>query len=286
MELKSIIEALLFSSHGALSVNAMVEAIRSRTSKEPDNEELHEFSKIQAQEVENAIQELIQAYAEEGHSFTLTKRSAGWRICALPEYADWSRTLFPEVKPSRLSPPALETLAIIAYRQPITKANMEAVRGVAVDGVLQKLLDKNLIRIAGRADLPGRPLLYETTDLFLEHFGIQAIEDLPNSSELRQVPLPDNESTAEGAEPAETQMALTALEDASLVSKRNKSDLGDAHQAEAAEELSTPNEDDESETVLDQDKAATSPEKAAPDAAATVEVKVEEEQGIDLDEEE
>ena len=106
-------------------------------------------------------------------AFTLTERPSGWRICALPEYAAWSRALFPAAKPSRLSPPALETLAIIAYRQPITKANMEAVRGVAVDGVLQKLMDKNLVRIAGRADLPGRPLLYETTDLFQAILVIQ-----------------------------------------------------------------------------------------------------------------
>jgi segregation and condensation protein B len=104
----------------------------------------------------------------------------------------------------------METLAIIAYRQPITKAAIEAVRGVACDGMIQKLLDRDLIRIGGRAELPGRPLLYETTDLFFEHFGIRSIDDLPNASELRKVKLPDPETAAPAAE-AEQQLALGAI---------------------------------------------------------------------------
>ncbi|MEI6606865.1 MAG: SMC-Scp complex subunit ScpB, partial [Verrucomicrobiota bacterium] len=100
------------------------------------------------------------------------------------------------------------TLAIIAYRQPITKAAIEAVRGVACDGMLQKLLDRDLIRIGGRADLPGRPLLYETTELFFEHFGIRSIDDLPNSTELRKVKLPE---PTPGPADAEQQLALSAI---------------------------------------------------------------------------
>jgi segregation and condensation protein B len=107
-----------------------------------------------------------------------------------PEYAPWVRQLYPEAKPTRLSGPALETLAIIAYRQPVTRADIEAVRGVAVDGVMQVLLDRSLVRIAGRADQPGRPLLYSTTDYFLEHFGLKSTGDLPNAAELGRIPLP------------------------------------------------------------------------------------------------
>ncbi|MEI7911024.1 MAG: SMC-Scp complex subunit ScpB, partial [Verrucomicrobiota bacterium] len=102
------------------------------------------------------------------------------------------------------------TLAIIAYRQPITKAAIEAVRGVACDGMLQKLLDRDLIRIGGRAELPGRPLLYETTELFFEHFGIRSIDDLPNSTELRKVKLPEPQ-TATPAADVEQQLALSAV---------------------------------------------------------------------------
>jgi segregation and condensation protein B len=102
----------------------------------------------------------------------------------------------------------METLAIIAYRQPITKAAIEAVRGVSCDGMIQKLLDRDLIRIGGRADLPGRPLLYLTTDLFFEHFGINSIDDLPNASELRRIKLPEP-STENTTGDSEVQMQLS-----------------------------------------------------------------------------
>ena len=105
----------------------------------------------------------------------------------------------------------METLAIIAYRQPITKAAVEAVRGVSCDGMIQKLLDRDLIRIGGRAELPGRPLLYETTDLFFEHFGIRSVDDLPNASELRKVELPK----AADEQPAEEEEKQLSLAEAS-----------------------------------------------------------------------
>jgi hypothetical protein len=123
----------------------------------------------------------------------------------------------------------METLAIVAYRQPVTKASLEAVRGVSCDGMLQKLLDRELIKIGGRAELPGRPLLYETTDLFFEHFGVKSVDELPNASELRTVRLPEPESetdtesdnnqeehgqhtehTEKSPEEIETQLALSA----------------------------------------------------------------------------
>ena len=107
-----------------------------------------------------------------------------------PAYANWVRQLFPAARPARLTPPSLETLAIIAYRQPITRADVEAVRGVAVDGVLQSLMERGLVKIAGRAEVPGRPLLYETTQFFMEHFGLRNLDELPNADELRQRYLP------------------------------------------------------------------------------------------------
>ena len=97
---------------------------------------------------------------------------------------------FPAPKPARLSAPGLETLAIIAYRQPITRADVEAVRGVNIDGVLQTLMERGLVKIAGRAEIPGRPLLYETTQFFLDHFGLRNLDELPNAEELRRRYLP------------------------------------------------------------------------------------------------
>ncbi len=111
------------------------------------------------------------------------------------------RQLFPESRPARLSAPALETLAIIAYRQPLARAELEAVRGVDAGGVLQTLLDRGLIRIAGRAELPGRPLLYATTQLFLEHFGLKDVQELPAFDELRQTLLAQQETVPPPEEP-------------------------------------------------------------------------------------
>ena len=161
---------------------------------EPEGLTAAALVKISDVEVLAALSALSASYAADGRAFTLAERASGWRIFTLAEYGPWVRGLFPERRPHRLSQPALETLAIIAYRRPITKAAVEAVRGVSIDGPIQKLLDQNLIRIAGRADLPGRPLLYETTDFFFEHFGIRSVDDLPNASELRRIALPTPES--------------------------------------------------------------------------------------------
>jgi segregation and condensation protein B len=130
------------------------------------------------------------------------EKAEGWQLVSDPAYAPWVRQLFPAVKPARLTPPSLETLAIVAYRQPITRADVEAVRGVAVDGVLQSLMERGLVKIAGRAEVPGRPLLYETTQFFLEHFGLRDLDELPNAEELRRRYLP-SAASAKPAVPAE-----------------------------------------------------------------------------------
>ncbi|MGC2579022.1 MAG: SMC-Scp complex subunit ScpB, partial [Terrimicrobiaceae bacterium] len=130
----------------------------------------------------------------------------------------------PEYRSARLSAPGLETLAIIAYRQPITRADIEAVRGVAVDGVLQTLLDRGLVKIAGRAEIPGRPLLYETTRHFMEHFGLRNLDELPNSEELRRMRLPVGNAQT-GPSPAEANPPDDVSEAAG---KQNPAGLGSA----------------------------------------------------------
>jgi segregation and condensation protein B len=135
-------------------------------------------------------------YIEQQRAFQLMEKAEGWQLATDPQYAQWVRQLFPAPKPARLSAPALETLAIIAYRQPITRADVEAVRGVNIDGVLQTLIERGLVKIAGRAEIPGRPLLYETTQFFLDHFGLRSLEELPNVEELRKQNLPVARSVA------------------------------------------------------------------------------------------
>ncbi|CAN5710372.1 hypothetical protein BH11VER1_BH11VER1_13100 [soil metagenome] len=205
MELIRIVEALLFATQEPLTVVEMGRAIRETAREAKDSakdsgaaldEEKAAMEATTDDQILAALQELVLQYERDERSFTVVERSAGWRLCARGEFGEWCRALYPGKKPSRLSAPALETLAIIAYRQPITKSAIEAVRGVSVDAMVQQLLDRGLLKIDGRADLPGRPLLFSTTDLFLDHFGIRHLDDLPNAAELRRVKLPTPEDVA------------------------------------------------------------------------------------------
>jgi segregation and condensation protein B len=108
----------------------------------------------------------------------------GYRLAISPRYAEWVRLLRDEPRPQRLSPAAMETLAIVAYRQPVTRSEIEAIRGVSADSALSKLMERELVYVVGRADLPGRPLQYGTTDTFLEFCGVKSIEELPASDVL------------------------------------------------------------------------------------------------------
>ena len=187
MTLDKVIEALLFSAQKPLSIREIVTAIKS--AEDPDTGP-NEFSRVREAEVAAAIEQLKTEYVEQGRAFQLIEKAEGWQLATDPKYASWVRQLFPVPKPARLSAPALETLAIIAYRQPITRADVEAVRGVNIDGVLQTLMERGLVKIAGRAEIPGRPLLYETTQFFLDHFGLRNLDELPNVEELRKRNLP------------------------------------------------------------------------------------------------
>jgi len=226
MELPAIVEALLTGSDEPLSAEEIARLVRARVAEAEDAragkiedgetpaelpEWLTALAATSTDQVIVAIAQLNHAYETTGRAFALLERPKGWKLFTRAEYGEFVRLLFPGRKPERLSGPAMETLAIIAYRQPITKSAIEAVRGVACDGMLQKLLDRELVRIGGRAELPGRPLLYETTETFYEHFGIRSIDDLPNSQELRRVKLPEAPSEAPAASPEE-QLALSATD--------------------------------------------------------------------------
>ena len=201
MTLSQVVEALLFSAQKPLSARELVSAIKGAG----DADELmpNEFSRTTEAQVAAALEQLKIEYIEQSRAFQLVEKAEGWQLVSDPAYAPWVRQLFPAAKPARLTPPSLETLAIVAYRQPITRADVEAVRGVAVDGVLQSLMERGLVKIAGRAEVPGRPLLYETTQFFLEHFGLRDLDELPNAEELRRRYLP-SASSAKPAAPAES----------------------------------------------------------------------------------
>ena len=184
-----VLEAILFASQKAVTPKELAAHLRNAASAEPTSVAAA-FARIREADIAEALVDLQADVAAAGRAYQVRETATGWILSSGPGFAPWLRALYPEAKPTRLSPSALETLAIIAYRQPITRADMEAVRGVSVDGVMQTLLDRGLVRIAGRAEVAGRPLLYATTQFFLDHFGLRHLDELPNASELRSIPLP------------------------------------------------------------------------------------------------
>ena len=194
MTLTRIIEALLFSAPKTLSIREIAAAVKGAGAE--DELSPNEFARVTEAEIAAALEELKIEYVQEQRAFQIIEKAEGWQLVTDPAFARWVRQLFPVPKPARLTAPGLETLAIIAYRQPITRADVEAVRGVNIDGVLQTLMERGLVKIAGRAEIPGRPLLYETTQFFLDHFGLRNLDELPNVEELRTRHLPVARSVA------------------------------------------------------------------------------------------
>jgi segregation and condensation protein B len=201
MTLQQVLEALLFSAQKPLTIREMAAALKAAGAE--DELTPNEFGSVRDAEIAAALQQLKIEYLEQQRAFQLVEKAEGWQLATDPGYGRWVRQLFPGPKPARLSAPGLETLAIIAYRQPITRADVEVVRGVTIDGVLQTLMERGLVKISGRAEIPGRPLLYETTQLFLDHFGLRNLDELPNVEELRKRYLPSAAPAPAAAAPAE-----------------------------------------------------------------------------------
>jgi segregation and condensation protein B len=167
-EIKPIVESLLFAAGAPVALRRLAEVIG-----------------VAQAEIKPAIALLQEEYNAPGRGIALAEVAGGYQLRTVAEYSDFVKTLIRE-KPNRLSRAALETLAILAYRQPITKAEIEAIRGVDTDGVLNSLLTKKLIRVMGRKDVPGRPWVYGTTPQFLELFGLSDLSSLPPLPEIHE----------------------------------------------------------------------------------------------------
>ena len=204
-DLRQVVEALLFASSKPLTARQVVNVLTR--SNETHGADYHLFKEVNEDRILDVIVQLREEYANAipSRGLHLQQIAGGFRFGTRPETATWVRQLFDETRPTKLSQPALETLSIIAYRQPISRADVEAVRGVAVDGVVTTLLERRLIKLAGRSEAPGRPLLYETTPEFLETFGLKALDELPNADELRRIPLPVQPATAKNAKENEAE---------------------------------------------------------------------------------
>jgi segregation and condensation protein B len=193
MELKTIVEALLFAAEKPMTGRALLNAFKKAALAAPETEAELLAGGLTEDILRQAVLELQAEYAEGPRPMQIQEVEGAFRFVTKPDVGLWVRQLFDIARPARLTQPSLETLAIIAYRQPVSRADLEAVRGVSVDGVMTSLLERKFIKIAGRADTPGRPLLYETTPEFLEHFGLKNLRELPNMDELRRMETRKNE---------------------------------------------------------------------------------------------
>jgi segregation and condensation protein B len=190
MDLKFVLEAILFSAQKPLSLKELRDVFVGAVEHAEGDETVRGLKKVKEDPLTAALEELARDHDAANRSFRLACVAGSWQFVTQPEYAPWLKALVGHrARPSRLSQPALETLAIIAYRQPLTRAEIEQVRGVAVDGVMQTLLERGLIEQLGRAEVVGRPMTYGTTSLFLEYFGLRRLEDLPAADELRRIPV-------------------------------------------------------------------------------------------------
>jgi segregation and condensation protein B len=188
MELKFILEAILFSAQKPLSLKEIRDVFARAPEHAEGDETVRGLKKVKEADITAALEQLAKEHEENRRSFRLVCVAGSWQFVTQPEYAAWLKALVGhKARPPRLSAPALETLAIIAYRQPLTRAEIEQVRGVTVDGVMQTLLERGLVEQVGRAEVVGRPMTYGTTSVFLEYFGLRALDDLPAADELRRI---------------------------------------------------------------------------------------------------
>jgi segregation and condensation protein B len=188
MELKFILESLLFSAQKPLSVKELRNVFAAAAEAEDADATVKALKKVKDDDVTVALEALAREHETAARSYRIVCVAGSWQFVTQPEFAPWLKALVGvKARPSRLSQPALETLAIIAYRQPVTRAEVEQIRGVNIDGTMQTLLERGLVESVGRAEVVGRPQIYSTTALFLEYFGLRGLEDLPAADELRRI---------------------------------------------------------------------------------------------------
>jgi segregation and condensation protein B len=173
-EIKSVLEAIFFIAGEPLSIDT-----------------LKKILEMDGTEIERLVRELIAEYTIKNMGLLIAEVAGGIQMVTNPACAPWVKKLLSTAVPTKLSQPSLETLAIIAYKQPIIKAEIEAIRGVNSDGVVKTLLDRRLVKILGRKEVPGRPLMYGTTKEFLQYFGLKDLSELPTLKEFQEVDIPE-----------------------------------------------------------------------------------------------
>jgi segregation and condensation protein B len=169
LNIESVVEAVLFASDEPLSTTRLANIVDTTT-----------------QQIRDAVEQLNEKYKANKNAFQIEKIAGGFQMLTLSPYNHWLKKLLRVRSETKLSPAALETLAIIAYKQPVIRADVEAIRGVAAGEVIRNLMYKGLVKVVGRAEVVGRPMLYGTTKKFLETFGLYTLKDLPKIEELKK----------------------------------------------------------------------------------------------------
>jgi segregation and condensation protein B len=199
-DLKRVVGALIFGAGRPIGAREIRKCLVELAELEGGDGKI--FAEIKDKDVHGAIMEIVYDLERTHPGFHLAEIAGGYRLQTDACCGPWLRHLLKTGRPQRLSQPALETLAIIAYRQPITKADIEGVRGVNVDHVIKMLMEMQLVRISGRSELPGRPFLYGTTHLFLEHFGLKSLDELADLEPMLAMARAQERARGAGAAPA------------------------------------------------------------------------------------
>lgn len=250
-ETKQIVENLLFITDRPLKPSRIAEVVETANAKR----------------VTEIIQQLAKEYEDTGRSIRILEIGGGYQMCTKPEYGRWVRRLYNEKMTTRLSNAALETLAIIAYKQPVTRAEMEMIRGVDVAAPLERLLERGLVRVLGKRDTIGRPMVYGTTDEFLRLFGLNKISELPDLQvfaakqlQEKQEDLPFDEKLPPLGEPAILALEEETGDAADAFFKRPKNMFEDTQTAEQ-----DPAEPVRQEPQPEQEAPVTQPQQAQPE---------------------
>lgn len=245
--LQEIVGALLFASESPLTAAELRACVRGVAPEEGDDAEVMSvYRSCTAREVEQALHGLEKELERSGCGFRLVCAGGAYRLQTASACGRYVRALLKLDRPARLSRASLETLAIIAYRQPITKAEIEQIRGVAVDTIVKSLVDLQLVRLVGRSELPGHPFLYGTSPLFLEHFGLASLSELNDidptlqrSNPRERAKLFVKEKKAEAA-PAEGAQEASAPPSPAAEAAEEGEEAGAAPEAAEAAEAETP----------------------------------------------
>jgi len=272
-ELKEILGAMLFVARQPLTLADMRRVLVQVA--ETQGGITKDYGHASESDIAAALEQLKVELIERKLGLEINEVASGFRLENNALCGPWLRHLLEKGRPARLTRPALETLAIIAYRQPCTRAEIEKVRGVAVDQIIRNLLELQLVRIAGRSDLPGRPWLFGTTQRFLEHFGLKDLEDLPSIQELRRLENEQRRKASSEAvehvaapetgenlatEPPATEPAPVEIED-EKENEKEEEEGGGENEGEAEEEYDEEEEEYDDEDEDEEEEADEEEEK-------------------------